>query len=55
MLYQKVEDAGSALGYTIDHSATTYLIGPKGKVRDLLKHDASVKEMTEAVRTVLAG
>ena len=55
VLYQKVEDAGSALGYTVDHSATTYLIGPKGKVRNLLKHDATVAEMTEAVRKVLAG
>ncbi len=55
VVHQRVEDAGSALGYTIDHSATTYLIGPGGKVRQLLKHDASVDEMTEAVRTVLAG
>ena len=55
VMHQRVDDAGSALGYTIDHSATTYLIGPGGKVRQLLKHDTSVDEMTEAVRTVLAG
>ena len=55
VLYQKVEDPGSALGYTVDHSATTYLIGPKGNVRQLLKHDSTVDEMTDAVRTVLAG
>ena len=55
VLYQKVEDPGSALGYTVDHSATTYLIGPKGKVRQLLKHDSTVDEMTDAVRAVLAG
>ena len=55
VLHQKVEDAGSALGYTIDHSATTYLIGPGGKVRQLLPHDASVEEMAEAVDAVLAG
>ena len=52
---ERVLAVAKELGYTIDHSATTYLIGPKGKVRDLLKHDASVKQMTEAVRTVLAG
>ena len=54
MLYQRVDAEDSALGYTLDHSATTYLIGPQGKVRNLVQHGAGAQEMAEAVRTVLA-
>ena len=55
VLYQRVDTEDSALGYTLDHSATTYLIGPQGKVRNLVQHGAGAQEMAEAVRTVLAG
>ena len=55
VLYQRVDTEDSALGYTLDHSATTYLIGPQGKVRDLVRHRIEAQEMVEAVRTVLAG
>jgi protein SCO1/2 len=55
VLYQRVDTEDSALGYTLDHSATTYLIGPQGKVRDLVRHRVEAQEMVEAVRTVLAG
>ena len=55
VLYQRVDTEDSALGYTLDHSATTYLIGPQGKVRDLVRHRVEAQEMAEAVRTVLAG
>ncbi len=54
VLYQRVDTEDSALGYTLDHSATTYLIGPQGKVRNLVQHGAGAQEMAEAVRTVLA-
>jgi len=55
VLYQRVDTEDSALGYTLDHSATTYLIGPQGKVRNLVRHGVGAQEMAEAVRTVLAG
>jgi len=55
VLYQRVDAEDSALSYTMDHSATTYLIGPKGKVRDLIQHGAGAQEMAQAVRAVLAG
>ncbi len=55
VLYQRADAEDSALGYTLDHSATTYLIGPQGKVRNLVQHGAGAQEMAEAVRAVLAG
>jgi protein SCO1/2 len=53
IVYSKVENAGSALGYTIDHTATTYLIDAKGVVRDRLQHDASVDSVRRAVRNLI--
>ena len=54
VLYNKVDQPNSAIGYTIDHSASTYLIDKKGKVIQLIKHDESVQTMVQAVRDVLA-
>ena len=54
VLYNKVDQPNSAIGYTIDHSASTYLIDSKGKVIQLIKHDESVQTMVQAVRDVLA-
>lgn len=53
VIYAKVEDPGSALGYTVDHSATTYLIDRDGVIRDRIQHDASADEMREAIRNLL--
>ena len=55
VLYQQVEGDNTALGYTIDHSASTYLIGRDGKVKGLVQHSISVGEMIKAVRAVLAS
>ena len=54
VLYNRVDIPDSAMGYTIDHSASTYLIDKKGKVIQLIKHDESVQTMVQAVRDVLA-
>ena len=54
VLYNKVDQPNSAIGYTIDHSVSTYLIDTKGEVIQLIKHDESVQTMVQAVRDVLA-
>ncbi len=47
--YQKVE-GDSAMGYTVDHSASVYVIDSKGKVVDMLPHGLPVEEITKAIR-----
>ena len=52
--YQKVEAGGSAAGYTVDHTATTYLIGRDGKVQKLLQGLTS-QEIVQELRNQLAS
>ena len=52
--YQKVEAEGSATGYTVDHTATTYLIGQDGKVQKLLRGPTS-QEIVQELRNQLAS
>lgn len=55
VIYNRIEDAESAMGYTIDHTATTYLIDARGVIRNRLQHDASVDEVRRAVRNLIPG
>ncbi len=43
--YKKSEQADSALGYLVDHSSFTYLMGPDGNYITHFSHDASDSEM----------
>ena len=52
--YQEVEAKGSATGYTVDHTATTYLIGQDGKVQKLLRGPTS-QEIVQELRNQLAS
>ena len=52
--YQEVEAKGSATGYTVDHTATTYLIGQDGKVQKLLRGPTS-PEIVQELRNQLAS
>ncbi|GIT48264.1 MAG: hypothetical protein Ct9H300mP14_01920 [Gammaproteobacteria bacterium] len=54
MAYQEVEAKGSATGYTVDHTATTYLIGQDGKVQKLLRGPTS-QEIVQELRNQLAS
>lgn len=40
----------SAMGYTVDHSASVYVVGPKGKIVDMLPHGLPIEEITKAIR-----
>lgn len=50
--YSKVE-TGSSLGYSVDHSAETYVIGPDGELAGTLLHDAPPEVIADALRTAL--
>lgn len=43
----------SALGYLVDHSATTYLIGPQGILRENLNHATPPDEIATKIRAWL--
>lgn len=51
--FHKVEMAGSSMGYTIDHSATLYVIDRQGRLRDRIQHAVPPSELAEAIRRVL--
>lgn len=46
-------DSESALGYLVDHTSKSYVIGKDGKLAHLLPHDMTVPEITDAVRKAL--
>ena len=52
--YQEIETEGSATGYPVDHTATTYLIGQDGKVQKLLQGPTS-QEIVRELRNQLAS
>jgi len=47
--YRKVDYPG-ALGYLMDHSTLTYVIGPGGRLRQTLPHAAPTSDILAAVR-----
>ncbi len=53
--YYEVELEGSAFGYSVNHSAVTYLITPDGTLRFIFPHGTPPKVIVEAIRYVLAG
>lgn len=44
----------SAMGYLVDHTSKSYVIGKDGKLAQLLPHDMTVPEITEAIKKALA-
>lgn len=50
----KVEDPESAMGYTIDHSSRTYLVGRDGKLVALIGHGAPAASIAADIRKALA-
>ncbi|MES9899669.1 MAG: SCO family protein [Sedimenticola sp.] len=53
--YYEVALEGSAFGYSVNHSAVTYLITPQGDLRFIFPHGTSPSIILEAVRYLLAG
>ena len=55
VLYQKVDNDDLILGYTIDHSAITYLIGRNGQVVELIRHGTTIEEIVQSIHATLDG
>jgi len=53
--YYEVELEGSAFGYSVNHSAVTYLITPEGVLRFIFPHGTPPQVIVEAIRYVLSG
>jgi len=53
--YYEVELEGSAFGYSVNHSAVTYLITPDGALRFIFPHGTPPQVIVEAIRYVLSG
>lgn len=45
----------TALGYSIDHTATSYAYDPRGRLRLLINHGASAQQISEDLSKLLAG
>lgn len=49
----KKSDSKSAMGYLVDHTSKSYVIGKDGKLAQLLPHDVTVPEITAAIKKAL--
>lgn len=53
--YYEVNLEGSAFGYSVNHSAVTYLITDDGTLRFIFPHATAPQVMLDAIRYVLTG
>jgi protein SCO1/2 len=53
--YRRAEQAGSAMGYAVDHSAYTYVIGRDGRLAETLAHATPAERIATVIREQLAG
>ena len=42
-------------GYSVDHSAQTYVIDPQGRLRLFIRHDRLASDLPDDLRTLLSG
>ncbi|MFA5243112.1 MAG: SCO family protein [Sulfuricella sp.] len=50
--YRK-QDTGSAGGYVVDHSSSTYVVNPSGKLVATLQHGTAPAEIVKAIRAAM--
>ncbi len=50
--YKKVE-SNSAMGYLVDHSASIYVIDPRGKLVKMLPHGTDSEKIAQTIQTLL--
>jgi protein SCO1/2 len=53
--YRRVDGAGSAMAYLVDHSASTYAVDPEGRLRRTLDHATPPDTIVALVRELLTG
>jgi len=51
--FGKADESSSSLGYLVDHSSRTYVIGKEGQLAHLLPHDKTIPEVVTAIRAAL--
>lgn len=51
--FQRHEPSDSAMGYIVDHSASSYLVDPEGRLAATLGHAAPAGEIVAAIRALL--
>ena len=52
--YRRSATSDSAMGYTVDHSASTYLVDPQGRLARTLDHATPSPVIVSAIRALLA-
>ncbi|WP_019582997.1 SCO family protein [Thioalkalivibrio sp. ALE16] len=50
VFYERTE-IDSAMGYVVDHSSSTYLVGPEGDLLQIYPHGTPAAELVEGLRT----
>ena len=53
--YYQVELKGSPFGYSVNHSAATYLVTPEGELRFIFPYATPSSVILEAIRYVIGG
>lgn len=53
VFYTKVPLPGSAIGYTIDHTALSYVLDPQGRLRLALRDSMSAQDVAADIRQLL--
>ena len=48
--YRRAEQPESAMGYTVDHSAHTYVVNPSGELVEVLDHATPAEEIVATLR-----
>lgn len=51
--YLRNEVSGSAMGYTVDHSSSVYLVDPQGRLAKILDHATAPERIALAIRALL--
>lgn len=51
--YRRGEEGSSAMGYSVDHSAYTYLLDPSGRLTQTLDHATPPEDIVTAIRSQL--
>lgn len=54
-VFYRKNPGATPTSYTIDHSVSSYVYDPKGKLRLLVSHDASAANVAADIRQLLAG
>jgi protein SCO1/2 len=55
VFYTKVPLKDSALGYTIDHTALTFVFDPRGQIRLAVRHEQSAESVAADLRLLLSA